>query len=176
MPMATPLSSLGENAVLHRLLQHGLPSNPHLLIGPGDDCAVIARDEQWDGLLKTDVVIEGVHFTRDTEPRRIGHKALARALSDIAAMGGLPEHALITLLVHPSRSVEQVEELYTGMRRLAERYGVSLAGGETAALPDDGLILNIALTGARGARQSHSAQRWAPRRYPRRFWASGRLI
>ncbi len=143
----TPLSSLGENAVLQRLLQHGLPVNAGLLVGPGDDCAVTARDTLWDGLLKTDVVVEGIHFTRDTEPQRIGHKALARALSDIAAMGGIPEHALITLLVHPSRSVELLEGIYEGMSLLARRFGLSLAGGETAALPEDGLALNVALTG-----------------------------
>ncbi len=145
--MQTPLSSLGENALLQRLLQQGLPGHEGLLIGPGDDCAVVTRDDAWDGLLKTDVVIEGIHFTRETEPRLIGRKALARALSDIAAMGGLPEHALITLLVHPSRSVELLEGVYEGLCGLAERFGVSLAGGETAALPDDGLAVNVALTG-----------------------------
>ncbi len=144
--MPTPLSSLGENAVLQRLL-HGLPTHEDLLVGPGDDCAVVARDAQWDGLLKVDVVIEGIHFTPGTEPRRIGHKALARALSDIAAMGGIPEHALITLLVHPSRSLELLEGLYAGMAELAHRHGLSLAGGETASLPVDGLAVNIALTG-----------------------------
>ncbi len=145
--MPAPLSSLGENAVLQRLLQHGLPTHAGLLVGPGDDCAVVRRDEHWDTLLKADVVVEGIHFTRETPPRLIGHKALARALSDIAAMGGLPEHALITLLVHPSRSVEMLEELYAGMGALARRYGISLAGGETAALPMDGFAVNVALTG-----------------------------
>ncbi len=143
----TPLSSLGENAVLQRLLRQGLPTHEGLLVGPGDDCAVTTRDAQWDGLLKTDVVIEGIHFTCGTEPQRVGHKALARALSDIAAMGGVPEHALITLLVHPSRSVELLDGLYEGMNALARHYGVSLAGGETAALPVDGLAINVALTG-----------------------------
>ncbi len=149
--MPTTLSSLGENAVLRHLL-HDLPSCEGLLTGPGDDCAVVARNEEWDTLLKTDVVVEGIHFTRDTEPARIGHKALARALSDIAAMGGEPEHALITLLVHPSRSLELLKGLYAGMSALARRYGLSLAGGETAALPVDGLAINVALTGrvARG--------------------------
>ncbi len=142
----TPLSALGENALLKRLL-HKLPTNDSLQTGPGDDCAVVVRDEQWDGLLKTDVVVEGIHFTRGTEARLIGHKALARTISDIAAMGGIPEHALITLLVHPSRSVEELEGIYEGLTALANRYGLSLAGGETASLPVDGLALSVALTG-----------------------------
>ncbi len=144
--MSTPLSSLGENALLSRLLR-GLPSHEALLVGPGDDCAVTARDGEWDALLKTDVVVEGVHFTRETPAELVGRKALARVLSDVAAMGGLPEHALVTLLVHRSRPAELLEELYAGMGALAREYGVSIAGGETSSLPQDGLVVSVALAG-----------------------------
>lgn len=144
--MPTPLSELGENALLARLLR-GLPTHDSLLVGPGDDCAVTTRDEHTDTLLKTDVLIESIHFLRGTAPERIGRKALARALSDIAAMGGIPEHALVTLLVHPSRTAEEVEGIYRGLAATAAAFGVSVAGGETSSLPQDGLILNIALTG-----------------------------
>lgn len=142
----TSLSQLGENAILQRLLS-GLPTNDSLLTGPGDDCAVVARNAEWDTLLKTDVVVENLHFTPDTRPERIGRKALARAVSDIAAMGGIPEHALITVLCHPSRPVELLEGIYRGLNALASRFGVSLAGGETSGLPFDGLVINVALTG-----------------------------
>lgn len=144
--MSPCLSELGEDALLARLLR-GLPTNDSLLVGPGDDCAVVARDAQWDTLLKTDVVVEGVHFLRETAPERIGRKALARAVSDIAAMGGLPEHALVTLLVHRSRPAELVEGIYRGLNALAEEFGIAVAGGETSSLPQDGMVLNIALTG-----------------------------
>lgn len=144
--MPDPLSALGEDALLARLLRD-LPTNDTLLVGPGDDCAVTARNEDWDTLLKTDVVVEGMHFLPDTEPERIGRKALARALSDIAAMGGIPEHALVTVLVHRSRPAALLEGIYRGLNALAARFGVSVAGGETSALPQDGLVLNIALTG-----------------------------
>ena len=142
----TPLSSLGENAVLERLLRT-LPTNDLLAIGPGDDCAVVARNDEWDTLLKTDVVVERMHFTPETEPERIGRKALARAVSDIAAMGGIPEHALITVLCHPTRPVEQLEGIYRGLNALASQFGISIAGGETSSLPYDGLVINVALTG-----------------------------
>ncbi len=144
--MPTPLSSLGENAILQRLLQQLTPQAP-MLTGPGDDCAVVPRCERWDTLLKTDVVVENVHFTRDTEPERVGHKALARAVSDIAAMGGIPEHALVTLLMHPQRSVEYAEGIYRGLNRCAALYGLSVAGGETSSLPQDSIVINVALTG-----------------------------
>lgn len=144
--MPLPLKQLGENAVLQRLLPL-LPEPRQLLVGPGDDCAVVPRDDQWDTLLKTDAVIEAVHFTPDTPPELIGRKALARAISDIAAMGGIPEHALITVLIHPSRPISQLEGIYRGLSELARQFGVSVAGGETSSLPYDGLALNIALTG-----------------------------
>ena len=143
---ATPLSRLGENAVLARLLPL-MPARADLLTGPGDDCAVVRRDAEWDTLLKTDVVVEDVHFTRDTAPERIGRKALARAVSDVAAMGGLPEHALVTLLIHPSRPVGLAEGIYRGIHALATEFGISVAGGETSSLPYDGLVINVALTG-----------------------------
>lgn len=142
----TSLSDLGENAIVHRLLSH-IPVNDTLIIGPGDDCAVVARNNEWDTLLKTDVVVENLHFTPDTAPERIGRKALARAVSDIAAMGGIPEHALITVLCHHSRPVELLEGIYRGLNELASRFGISLAGGETSGLPVDGLVINVCLTG-----------------------------
>ncbi len=144
--MTESLAQLGENALLRRLLCN-LPVNDDLLTGPGDDCAVVARNEEWDTLLKTDVVVENMHFTPDTEPERIGRKALARAVSDIAAMGGIPEHALITILCHPSRPFSLLEGIYKGMGELARRFDISLAGGETSALPYDGLVINVALSG-----------------------------
>lgn len=144
--MPVPLSSLGENALLQRLLQN-LPVNGTLITGPGDDCAVVAGDDDWDILLKTDAVVENMHFTPDTEPERIGRKALARAVSDIAAMGGIPEHALITILCDPGRPVELLEGIYRGLSQIAGEFNISLAGGETSALPFDGLIINVALTG-----------------------------
>lgn len=145
---ATPLYQLGEDATLQRLLnQMSAPANGALLLGPGDDCAIVQRDAEWDTLLKTDALVEGVHFATDTPPKLIGRKALARAVSDIAAMGGLPEHALVTLFVHQGRSIEQMEGIYAGMSALAEEYGISLAGGETSSLPQDGLAISITLTG-----------------------------
>ncbi len=144
--MLTSLAELGEDALVRRLLVHAC-GNEALLTGPGDDCAVVQRDETWDTLLKTDVVVESVHFSPDTDPELIGRKALARPLSDIAAMGGIPEHALITILASPGRPVALLEGLYRGIHQLAARFHISLAGGETSGLPVDGLAVNVALTG-----------------------------
>jgi thiamine-monophosphate kinase len=140
------LAALGEDALVARLLR-GLPPGADVLAGPGDDCAIIGRprDRRWL-LLKTDCVIESVHFPADTDPRRVGWKALCRAISDVAAMGGEPRHALITVAVPGDRPVAWLESLYAGLRKAARRFGVGVVGGETARSPG-AVFINVALTG-----------------------------
>lgn len=118
----------GEDALVARLLPL-MPSNPSLETGPGDDCAIIRGSGNRQLLLKTDCVVEGMHFLPGTDPELIGRKALARAVSDIGAMGGTPLHALVTLFVHADRPISQVEGIYRGMGRLARQFGISIAGG-----------------------------------------------
>jgi len=136
----------GEDALVARLLPL-MPSNSALVTGPGDDCAIVRGAGNRQLLLKTDCVVEGMHFLPGTDPELIGRKPLARAVSDIGAMGGTPLHALITLFVHADRPTSQVEGIYRGMGRLARQFGISIAGGESSGLPMDGLIINVALTG-----------------------------
>ena len=140
------LADLGENRVVAALTRR-LALGDDVRAGAGDDCAVIGRprDARWQ-LLKTDVVIEGVHFLTDEDPRRVGWKALARAVSDIAAMGGMPSHALITLGARSETAVSWVKGLYAGLRKAARKFGVSIVGGETSHSPGP-LFVNVALTG-----------------------------
>jgi len=140
------LRGYGEDRLVAELTR-ALERGENVLVGPGDDCAVIGRprDARWQ-LFKTDVVIEGVHFRREYDPRRVGWKALCRALSDIAAMGGVPAHALVTLAVSPDENVERVKALYAGLRKAARRFGVSIVGGETSRSPGP-LFVNVALSG-----------------------------
>jgi thiamine-monophosphate kinase len=132
---------------LIRLLTRSLPGHPSVVVGAGDDCAVLdlgVGDQRV--LFKTDAVVEGVHFTRDTPPERVGHKALGRALSDIAAMAGTPTAALVTLGLPPTFDPRYVEGVYMGMNALARRCGVAIAGGETTTNPER-VFLSIALLG-----------------------------
>src|SRR3954468_7611525 len=88
---------INEFELIQRL-PRSLPSNKSVITGPGDDCAVLDFGLPDRLLLfKTDAVVEGIHFTREAPAEKIGHKALARCLSDIAAMAGIPTAALITL-------------------------------------------------------------------------------
>ena len=86
---------MNELELIH-LLTASLPSNDSVITGAGDDCAVLDLGvPDRFVLFKTDAVVEGIHFTRETPPEKVGHKALARCLSDIAAMAGTPTAALL---------------------------------------------------------------------------------
>jgi thiamine-monophosphate kinase len=102
-------------------------------------------------LFKTDAIVEGFHFTRETPPGKIGRKALARGLSDIAAMAGTPTAALVTIALPENFDAEFVGKIYNGLNSLAEKFGVAIVGGETTTNPG-GILISIALLGtvARG--------------------------
>ncbi|MCX6993641.1 MAG: thiamine-phosphate kinase [Kiritimatiellaeota bacterium] len=130
------VGTLGELGMIQRLVR-ALPERADVVVGPGDDCAVVrpADDARYDYLLKSDPVIEGVHFTRSTPGAAVGHKALARVLSDIAAMGGEPLWALVNLVVPASTSVARVTGIYSGLSKLARHWRVAIVGGDVARGP-----------------------------------------
>ena len=128
-------------------LTRALPANASVVAGAGDDCAVLDCGQPGSYLLfKTDAVVEGVHFTSQAQPEQIGHKALGRCLSDIAAMAGRPLAALITLALPDHFSPDFIERIYAGINSLAQRHGVAIAGGETTRNPER-LLLSISMVG-----------------------------
>ena len=132
---------------LIRQLTQSLPRNDTVVTGPGDDCAVL--DLGIPGrlvLFKTDAVVEDIHFERATSPEKIGHKALARCLSDIAAMAGTPGAALVTLGLPRLFDPVFITSIYDGINALARRHSVAIVGGETTTNPDR-ILISIALLG-----------------------------
>ena len=137
---------MNEFQLIARLTQ-SLPSHPAVDVGPGDDCAVLDLGVPGKRFLfKTDAVVEGVHFTRETPPEKVGRKALARGLSDLAAMAGTPIAALVTLALPKDFDADWVAKLYDGMNALAREFEVAIVGGETTTNPG-GLLISIALLG-----------------------------
>ena len=125
------LQQLGELEIIRRLTA-SFASRPDVLVGAGDDCAVVRTgDPEFDLLLKADAVIEGTHFLADTTPEQIGHKAVGRVLSDFAAMGGEPLHLLIDLVAPGTTAFDRVAGIYEG----AARFGFPIIGGGTASGP-----------------------------------------
>jgi|CZKM01.1.fsa_nt_gi thiamine-monophosphate kinase len=137
---------MNEFDLIHHLTRV-LPSNSSVVVGAGDDCAVLDAGVPDRLLLfKTDAVVEGVHFTPGTAPEKIGHKALGRCLSDIAAMAGTPSAALVTLALPRDFNPDFVEAIYIGMNALARRHQVAIVGGETTTNPG-GILISVALLG-----------------------------
>jgi thiamine-monophosphate kinase len=137
---------MNEFELIQRLTR-SLPTNPSVVVGAGDDCAVLdAGIPDRLLLFKTDAVVEGVHFTPETAPEKIGHKALGRCLSDIAAMAGTPTAALVTIGLPGTFSPELVEAIYAGLNALARRHQVAVVGGETTTNPG-GIFLSVAMLG-----------------------------
>jgi len=128
-------------------LTKSLPTNETVVAGAGDDCAVLDLGVLEKLILfKTDAVVEGGHFTKMTPPEKIGRKALARCLSDIAAMAGTPTAALVTIALPKNYDAEFVAKIYDGLNALAEKNGVAVVGGETTTNPER-ILISIALLG-----------------------------
>jgi thiamine-monophosphate kinase len=127
------MKHIGEDALIRRLKKL-VPGRADVVAGIGDDCAVVrtGRRDPFDLLLKSDPVIEGVHFDAAASAGSIGHKAMGRVLSDMAAMGGEPLWALIDLVAPATVPVKRLEGLYRGLARLARRHGVAIVGGDTS--------------------------------------------
>lgn len=140
------LEGIGEDELIARLVE--LVPTGRNEEGPGDDCAVVDDGGEDLVLLKTDALVEGVHFVRDADAKKVGWKAVARVVSDFAAMGGFPERFLVTLALPGSMSLEWVENFYRGMGTCFELYGAVLVGGETCRVPNgSAAVISVAATG-----------------------------
>lgn len=138
--MKQTTNKLGEFDLIARMTS-GLTLGSEVRVGAGDDCAVVEVGlPDRELLLKTDSVVEGIHFERSAGFERVGRKAMGRALSDVAAMGGRASSALITLGLPTHHTVEEVDALYAGLRSMAAAHGVSIVGGETTRNPERYLI------------------------------------
>jgi len=141
------LKDIGEFGFIERIAPLGNIRSHGVVKGIGDDCAVMSLGVPEYLLLTTDLLVERVHFLMDwAPPETIGAKALAVNLSDIAACGGRPLDAFISIAVPDHIDLEWLEGLYHGMSDLARKYDVNLLGGDTTGSRAD-LVINVAVTG-----------------------------
>ena len=165
------LSDIGEDELIKRLV--ALVPRGKAAEGPGDDCAVVDRGGERLELLKTDALVEGVHFLKEADARAVGWKALARVVSDFAAMGGVAERFLVTVALPGSMEVGWIEEFYRGMGDCMKEYGGELAGGETCSVPEgSAAVISVAATGSveRGKEVLRSGGKVGDE-----IWVTGRL-
>ncbi len=143
--MAQPrqLKDLREDAVVEALLS-GVPTGRQVVVGPGDDCAAVkVPGAKHLLLLKTDCVVEGVHYLPDHDSARVGWKTLCRAVSDIGAMGGEPQYALVNVFSPRDASLAYWKDFYKGLSKAARRFGVGIVGGETSSAPLAAVSLSL---------------------------------
>ena len=163
---AMKVSELGEFGLIDLLAKmvnasrdNQLASWHQLIIGIGDDAAAWQGDASIQ-LATVDSFIQDVHFPSGIASwQELGWKAMAVNLSDIAAMGGIPRYALVSLALPDNTEVEDVTTLYTGMLELAQQFGVAIIGGDTSSAPL--VIINITILGSSQKRRQHILTRSA---------------
>jgi len=137
---------LPEKSLITRIRKQ-VPKRREVVAGIGDDCAVLAVPQGHEVLVTTDFSLEGTHFRREWyTAEMVGHNCLLRGLSDIAAMGGEPAAAFLSLALPVELSQQWVDDFMRGLLRLAKRYKVTLAGGDTAQ-SGAGVLADIAVLG-----------------------------
>lgn len=139
---------MNEDELLN-LIRKELPlDHDFVVVGSGDDCAVVKMDNK-NLVLKTDATIESIHFTSEDDLSDVGWKALCRPLSDFAAMGAIPQHALITIAAPADWKKENWLDLARGFGKAARSFGIVIVGGEMARSPEK-LFISVTITGSVG--------------------------
>lgn len=140
------LSKIGEFGLIEKLLKKCKNAPPEILTGIGDDAAAIIQGNKKI-LVTTDMLLEGIHFDLSfTTFFQLGYKFLAVNISDILAMGGDPKYFFISIGIPKNYRSEDIEALYSGILKIAGKFGVAIAGGDTCA-SRQGLILSGTLVG-----------------------------
>ena len=141
------ISELGEFGLIRRLTENLNNENPSTLKGVGDDCAVLKPTESTQTLVTTDLLMEGVHFDLTYVPlKHLGYKAVMVNLSDIYAMNGTPRQITVSLAISKKFTVEDIEDLFAGMKLACEKHHVDIVGGDTTSSLT-GLAISITAIG-----------------------------
>ena len=142
-------NNLAELQLIRRIRAGSSSRNPAVQVGIGDDCAVLRVPTGCEMIVTTDFSLEGRHFRRDWHsPQSAGHRCLARGLSDIAAMGGKPLAAFLSVGLPKDLDINWLDGFMEGFGTLAERFGVELAGGDTSEASGEEILADVMVVGA----------------------------
>lgn len=143
----TEISSLGEFGLIERLTKELSTTNKETVKGTGDDAAILQFASDEEVLVTTDLMMEGIHFDLTYFPlKHLGYKAVVANISDIYAMNGTPKQITVSLALSRKFCIEDVEELYAGMKLACQQYGVDIVGGDTSSSLT-GLAISITAIG-----------------------------
>lgn len=138
------LKDIGEFGLIKRF-RKSIKTGASVVVGSGDDCAVLKLDKNNYQLFTCDMIIEGVDFKKSDDLRLVGRKALAVSISDIAACAGLPKHAVVSLGVSPDMPVAKIDCLARGLFDLAKKYRINIVGGDISASTK--LLIDVSMLG-----------------------------
>jgi thiamine-monophosphate kinase len=138
------LKDIGEFGLIARF-QKKIKINSSVVKGSGDDCGVLKFNQSSYQLFTCDMVVEGVDFYKTTNLGLVGRKALAISISDIAACGGIPKHAVVALGLPKNIPVMQIDRLAKGLFDLAKKFNINIVGGDISA--SDKLIIDVSMLG-----------------------------
>lgn len=143
------LSDLGEFGLIKTLQIQCIETSPEILKGIGDDAAAV-KIRADKTLITTDMLLEGIHFDLSfTTFYQLGYKTLAVNISDIFAMGGRPKYFLLSIGIPKNYQSKNIHELYSGIRKIAKKFGIAVVGGDTCA-SKHGIVLSGTLIGEAG--------------------------
>jgi len=138
------IKDIGEFGLIERF-QKKIKINSSVIKGSGDDCAVLKLNKRNDQLFTCDMIVEGVDFYKTTDFKLVGRKALAISISDIAACGGVPKHAIVALGLPKNIPVEKIDRLTKGLFDLAKEFNINIVGGDISAA--NKLIIDVSMLG-----------------------------
>jgi thiamine-monophosphate kinase len=141
------IKEIGEFGLIDRLAQKLGQPDESVIVGIGDDAAVLQVTEGHQTVMTTDMLVEGIHFLSQTITfHNLGFKSLAVSISDIAAMGGIPKHAVISLAIPPQVHVESLESLYEGVAEICRQHGTHVVGGDIVKIQER-LVISVTILG-----------------------------
>lgn len=141
------IEQLGEFTLIDMIKRDTINKAENVIIGIGDDAAVVKTTPEYLQLVTTDMLVEKVHFDLATTTGwQLGYKAIGVNLSDIAAMGGVPRHVVISIGMPKTITADFVVSVYDGMKEICRKFDVNIVGGDTVASPH-GLVINVTVIG-----------------------------
>ncbi|RJP28167.1 MAG: thiamine-monophosphate kinase [Candidatus Omnitrophota bacterium] len=138
------ISSLGEFGLINSFSSR-IKNDSSVLVGPGDDCAVIKWDKAKLLLFSCDMIIEGVDFLARDKPELIGRKALGVSISDIAACSGVPKYAVVSIGLPRKSKLEKAKRIFNGLNSIAREYSINIVGGDLS--DSDRLVIDTSILG-----------------------------
>ena len=143
----TEISSLGEFGLIEKLTKDLTTNNKETVKGTGDDAAILQFGNDEEVLVTTDLLMEGIHFDLTYFPlKHLGYKAVVANISDIYAMNGTPKQITVSIALSRKFCIEDVEELYSGIKLACQQYNVDIVGGDTSSSLT-GLAISITAIG-----------------------------